>query len=71
MAFSVFQLLYMTLAIDKMDGHSLSNTARHKLLPRRLNFSNMVLPTEGIPDSSYKMKHLSYKDEWANAWRHI
>ena len=27
--FSAFQLLYMTFAIDKMDGHGLSRTACH------------------------------------------
>ena len=31
----IFLLLYMTLAIDKMDGCSLSNTACHECLPRR------------------------------------
>ena len=30
MAFSTFQLLYMTLIIDKMDGHGLSNTGHRE-----------------------------------------
>ena len=34
--FSAFQLLYMALAINKMDEHGLSNTARCECLPRRL-----------------------------------
>ena len=29
MAFSDFQLLYITLAVNKMDGYGLSNTAHH------------------------------------------
>ena len=35
MAFPCFQLLYVTLAIDKMDGHGLSNTARRERLPKK------------------------------------
>ena len=35
-SFSASQLLYMTLVIDKMDGHGLGNTASHESLPRRL-----------------------------------
>ena len=30
MAFSAFQLLYMTLAINKMDGDGLSNTGHRE-----------------------------------------
>ena len=30
--FSAFDLLYMTLAIDKMDGHGLSNIAYYEYL---------------------------------------
>ena len=35
MAFSTFQLLYITLAIDKMDGCGLSNTACRECLPKK------------------------------------
>ena len=34
--FSTFQLLYMTLAVDKMDRLDLSNTACREYLPRKL-----------------------------------
>ena len=59
MAFSTFQLLYMALAIDKIDGHGLSNTACHERLPRRL-----ILATEGILNSSNKTECFSCKGEW-------
>ena len=32
-AFSTFQLLYMTLAVNEMDGHGLSKTTRYECLP--------------------------------------
>ena len=35
MAFSNFQLLYMTLFIDKMEGHGLSNTVHHGLQAKK------------------------------------
>ena len=38
MAFSGFQLLYITLSIDKMDGCGLSNAAYHEGLARRLRY---------------------------------
>ena len=36
MVFSAFQLLYMTLAVDNIDGRDLSNTAQCECLPRIL-----------------------------------
>ena len=54
--FSAFQLVYMTLAVHKMDGRGLSNTACCECLP--------VPATEGTPDSSNKMEHFSYKSEY-------
>ena len=65
-AFSAFQLLYMTLAIDKIDRCGLSNTRRHECWPRRL-YGNVVLATEETPDSSNKMELFSYKGDLANA----
>ena len=35
MAFPCFQLLYMTLAVDKMDGHGLVSTACREHLPKK------------------------------------
>ena len=38
MSFTAFSLLlfaYMTLAIDKMDGHGLINLARHERMPKK------------------------------------
>ena len=46
MAFPCFQLLYMTHAIDKMDGRGLINTARHERQPKK---SKVVIPTEELP----------------------
>ena len=54
----------MTLAVDKMDEHGLSNTARHECLPRRQG--NAVPATEGTPNSSKKTEGFSYKGEWVN-----
>ena len=47
MAFSTFQLLYMTLAINKMDRSGFINTACHERLPKETK----VLATEGQPKS--------------------
>ena len=58
-AVSTFELLYMTLATDKMDGHGLNNTA---CLPRRL-----VLATERPPDSSNKTERSVIK---VSKWMH-
>ena len=30
-----FQFLYMTLAIEKVNGHGLSNTACHECMPKK------------------------------------
>ena len=35
--FFAFQLLYMTLAIDKINGCGLGNTTHREWLPRRLS----------------------------------
>ena len=50
----------MKLAVDKMDGHGLSNTEHCEHLSRRI--SNAILATEGYP----KMEHFSYISRWAN-----
>ena len=67
MAFSAVHLLYMTLAINKMDGCGLSNTACHEGLPRRL--SNAVLATEGIHGNSNKMECFSYLGMFSDAFK--
>ena len=43
----------MTLVIDKMDGHSLSNTVHHEYLPRRLRYHGISY--RRTTDSSNKM----------------
>ena len=43
MASPCFQLLYITLAIDKMDGRGLINTARHECLPKKTKVTNVPL----------------------------
>ena len=57
--FSHFYLLYMTLTVNKMDGHGLSNTAPHERLPKKTN----VMCTEETPNSSNKMECFIYKGE--------
>ena len=47
MAFACLQLLYMTLAIDKMDGCGLINAACHEFLPKE-DWGDVVLATEGL-----------------------
>ena len=58
--------VYMTLAIDKWIGMAL--VIQHVV---NVHQGDTVLATEGdiltIPDSSKKMQHFSYKNEWANA----
>ena len=55
--FPTFQLFYMTLAINRIDGRGLGNTACCECL------GNVVLVTEGLPDGSNNAEHLSYKGE--------
>ena len=43
------QLLYMTLAIDKMDGCGLINTAHHEHLPTKTKVTWYYVATEGLP----------------------
>ena len=54
---------YMTLAIDKLNGRGLSNSAHRKCFPKKTK--NAVLATE-VPGNSNKLKRFSYKGEWAN-----
>ena len=56
----------MTLAINKMDRHGLSNTACHKHLPKTTKVMRYQLTTERLPYSSNKTEHLNYTGEWAN-----
>ena len=50
----------MTLAINKLNVHGLSNRVTAKE-----DHGNMVLATE-LPGSSNKSERFSYKGEWAN-----
>ena len=49
MALPCFQLLYMTLAVYKMVGHGLINTAHHECLPKKTKVMVYYIPTEGLP----------------------
>ena len=51
MAVPAFQLLYMILAIDEMDGYGISNTACD----------------EDLPNSNNRTEHFNYNGEWANS----
>ena len=59
----------MTLAIDKMDGHCLSNTVHTSA--KKTEVMRYYVVTAGTPDSSNKMECFSYKGEWVNAQQHI
>ena len=56
----------MTLAVDKINGHGLSNIACCECLPKKTKVHDVVLATEDVlmPNSSNKMEHFSYKGEW-------
>ena len=62
--FCNFPFLYMTLAVDKLNGHGISNTStvHCECLPKKNNNSSSskgdtVLATEGLPDSTNKSEH--------------
>ena len=50
--------LYTTLAVDKVNGHGLSNTARHEHLPKK---------TVGLLRGTNESERFNYKGEWASA----
>ena len=50
MAFPCFQLLNITLAIDKMDGHDLINTAHCECLQKKTKVMCYYTPTKGLPE---------------------
>ena len=56
----VISFLYMTPAVDKLNGHGLSNTARCERLPKT---TNAVLATEGLPGTTNKSGHFNYKGD--------
>ena len=56
-----FPFLCMTLAIDKLNGRGLNNTACHN------DSVNVVLATEGLPRNTNKSECFNYNGEWANA----
>ena len=56
----------MTLAINKLNGHGLSNTSHRECLPKKTK-GNEVLATEGLPGSTNKSEYFNYKGEWMNA----
>ena len=64
MAFSTFQLLYVTLSINKVDELGLSNTVHCNAYQE--DQGNMVLATEGTLDSSHKMERFNYEGERTN-----
>ena len=41
-------MLYMVLAVDKMDGCGLINIACHERLPKKTKVMHAVLATEGL-----------------------
>ena len=48
--FPCFQLLIITLAIDKMDGCGLINTACRERLPKKTKVMRYYVATEGLPE---------------------
>ena len=65
MVFLMFQLLYMTLAVIKLMGVAL--VTQHVVNACQEEKGNIIVATEGTPDSSNKTEHFSYKGEWVNA----
>ena len=61
-----FLFLYMTLAVDKLNGCGFSNTACRECLPKKTKVMYIVLATEGLPGSTNKTEQFNYKGEWAN-----
>ena len=59
-----FRTLYDT-AVNKLNGHGLSNTACHECVPKKTKVTWYVLATEGLPGSADKSEHFNYKGEWA------
>ena len=52
----------MTLAVNKLNGHDISNTVHCECLPKKNNNSSSlkgdtILATEGLPDSTNKSEH--------------
>ena len=62
-----FPFLYMTLAVNKVNGHGLSNTAHRERMPKKTKVTQYYIATEGLPGSINKSEHFNYKGEWANA----
>ena len=56
-------IIYMTLAINVMDGYDFSNKAHHKCLPKQIG--DTILVIEFIEGSCYQqqseVEHFSYK----------
>ena len=56
----------MTLAVNKLNSHGLSNSAHRECLPKKTKIThNTVLATE-VPGKNNKSKCFSYKREWTN-----
>ena len=62
MAFSYFQLLYIILAVDKIDGLGFIYTAHREHLPKKTKWCGT-----NYRRTTQKTDHFSYKGEWANA----
>ena len=50
--------LYTTLAVDKVNGHGLSNTAHRERLFKK---------TAELPGGTNESERFNYKGEWASA----
>ena len=55
MAFPYFQLLYMTLAVDIMDGRGLINTAHGEWLPKT-KVTQYMLKKDYLKDGALQLK---------------
>ena len=62
-----FLLLYMTLAIDKLNGCGL-NTAHCECLPKNIKVTQYQLQKNYVLGSTNKSEHFNYKGEWACAY---
>ena len=49
---------FLSLAINKLNGHGLSNTVCHECLPKKTKVMQYYVASEGLPDSSNELECL-------------
>ena len=62
-----FPFLYMTPAVDKLNGRGLSNTLYCECLLKKTKVTQYYVATEGLSGCTNNLEHFHYKREWVNA----